>query len=44
MLAEPWSEGAVLFKLTAEHGVTEGDLPALVLAGLAALVAALPRS
>lgn len=43
VLTEPWSEGAILFKLTRDHGLTEGDLPALALAVLAALVVALPR-
>lgn len=43
VLAEPWSEGATLFKLTSEHGMTEGDLPAVLLAVLAVAVVALPR-
>ena len=31
LIAEPWSEGAVLFTLRRGHGVTEGDLPAVAL-------------
>jgi hypothetical protein len=31
LVAEPFPKGAVLFSLTASHGVDAGDLPALVL-------------
>jgi hypothetical protein len=31
LAAEPFPKGAVLFTLTASHGVDAGDLPALVL-------------
>jgi hypothetical protein len=31
LAAEPFPNGAVLFSLTASHGVDAGDLPALVL-------------
>jgi hypothetical protein len=41
VVAEPWREGAVLFTLTAGHGVTMGDLPAVALALVALAVVAL---
>jgi hypothetical protein len=39
VLAEPWSEGAVLFTLRHGQGVTEGDLPAVALVLLALITA-----
>ncbi|HTJ76824.1 MAG TPA: hypothetical protein VL337_15820 [Acidimicrobiales bacterium] len=39
VIAEPWSEGAVLFTLRRGQGVTEGDLPAVALVLLALVTA-----
>jgi len=41
VMAEPWPEGAVLLILSRDHGVTEGDLPAVALIIAAALTALL---
>jgi hypothetical protein len=39
VIAEPWSEGAVLFTLRPGQGFTEGDLPALALVVVALVTA-----
>lgn len=39
VIAEPWSEGAVLLTVRRGQGVTEGDLPALALVLLALITA-----
>ena len=39
LVAEPFPKGAVLFTLTASHGVDAGDLPALMLLLLAGWLA-----
>jgi hypothetical protein len=39
VVAEPFPKGDVLLKLTADHGVDVGDLPALALLLVAALLA-----
>jgi hypothetical protein len=41
VVAEPWNEGAILFTVGPGHGVTVGDLPALVLLLLALAVGVL---
>jgi hypothetical protein len=39
VVAQPFPQGGVLFKLTTDHGVDAGDLPALALLLVAACLA-----